>query len=75
MNLKRFVVPGLAVLMLVGAMSLAGCAAEEEPAAPETGSETEEPAAELEGTINVQGSDTLLNVSTAWSEAFMDANP
>jgi len=59
-------------MMLVGAMSLAGCAAEDEPAASGTG----EPAAgaELEGTINVQGSDTLLNVSTAWSEAFMDAN-
>ncbi|MHB1017808.1 MAG: phosphate ABC transporter substrate-binding protein [Coriobacteriia bacterium] len=72
MNLKRFVAPGLAVMMLVGAMSLAGCAASDEPAAPGTG----EPAAgaELEGTINVQGSDTLLNVSTAWSEAFMDAN-
>jgi len=61
--------------MLVGAMSLAGCAAEEEPVASEPGSETADPTAELEGTINVQGSDTLLNVSTAWSESFMDANP
>ena len=75
MNLKRFVVPGLAVMMLVGALSLAGCAAEEEPVAPETGTGTEEPAAELEGTIDVQGSDTMLNIGTAWSEAFMDENP
>jgi len=74
-NLKRFVVPGLAVMMLVGALSLAGCAAEEEPVAPETGTGTEEPAAELEGTIDVQGSDTMLNIGTAWSEAFMDENP
>ena len=75
MNLKRFVVPGLAVMMLVGALSLTGCAAEEEPVAPETGTGTEEPAAELEGTIDVQGSDTMLNIGTAWSEAFMDENP
>jgi len=74
-NLKRFVVPGLAVMMLVGALSLTGCAAEEEPVAPETGTGTEEPAAELEGTIDVQGSDTMLNIGTAWSEAFMDENP
>ncbi|MHB1136606.1 MAG: phosphate ABC transporter substrate-binding protein [Coriobacteriia bacterium] len=70
MNLKRFVAPGLAVVMLAGAMSLAGCAAGDDPVASETGTGT----AGLEGTINVQGSDTLLNVSTAWSEAFMDAN-
>lgn len=71
MNLKRFVVPGLAVMMLVGAMSLAGCTAEDEPVAaePGTGGTTE-----LEGTIDVQGSDTMLNIGTAWSEAFMDEN-
>jgi len=77
-DLKRFVAPVLATLLLAGTMALGGCSAEEEPtsetepAAEETAEETAE---ELEGSITVQGSDTLLNVSTAWSEAFMDENP
>ena len=74
MDLKRLVAPGLAVLMLAGTMAFAGCSAEEEPVAqgdPAAEGATEE----LEGSITVQGSDTLLNVATAWSDAFMDANP
>ncbi len=72
MNLKKYLASGLAIAMLAGTVALAGCTAEEEPT-------TEEPAVEetveLEGSITVQGSDTLLNVATAWSDAFMDANP
>ncbi|MDO8848692.1 MAG: PstS family phosphate ABC transporter substrate-binding protein [Coriobacteriia bacterium] len=72
MNLKKYLASGLAIAMLAGTVALAGCTAEEEPT-------TEEPAAgetvELEGSITVQGSDTLLNVATAWSDGFMDANP
>jgi len=71
-NLKKYLASGLAIAMLAGTVALAGCTAEEETT-------TEEPAVEetveLEGSITVQGSDTLLNVATAWSDAFMDANP
>ncbi|MDZ4167546.1 MAG: phosphate ABC transporter substrate-binding protein [Coriobacteriia bacterium] len=70
MNLKKLVAPGLAVLLLMSTVAFAGCAAEE----PAVETPAEEPAAELEGTIDVQGSDTMLNIGTAWSEAFMDEN-
>lgn len=77
MDLKKFVAPALAALLLAGTMALAGCSAEEpaseeEQATEETAGETTE---QLEGSITVQGSDTLLNVATAWSESFMDENP
>jgi len=76
-DLKKLVMFGLVAMLLVGSFGLAGCSTEtEEPAEePTTEEPAEEPAAELEGTIDIQGSDTLLNVSTAWSEAFMDENP
>jgi phosphate transport system substrate-binding protein len=71
-TLKKFLVLGLIAAMLTGVFALAGCSSEE-PATDEP--TTEAPATELEGSIVVQGSDTMLNISTAWSEAFMDANP
>jgi phosphate transport system substrate-binding protein len=74
-DLKKFVAPGLAALLLAGTVAVAGCSATEEPAVGEPTGGAEQPAAELEGTIDVQGSDTMLNVGTAWSEAFMDENP
>jgi len=73
-DLKKFVAPALAALLLVGTMAFAGCSAEEELAS-EAESSAEEATEELEGSITVQGSDTLLNVATAWSESFMDENP
>jgi phosphate transport system substrate-binding protein len=77
-DLKKWVALGSAVMLLVGVFALGGCSSTEtdEPAEePSSESPAEEPAAELEGTINVQGSDTMLNIGTAWSEAFMDENP
>lgn len=70
MNLRKLMASGLALMLLVGALALTGCAG-----SVESGEGTGEAAAELEGTIDIQGSDTMLNVSTAWSEAFMDENP
>ena len=78
MDLKKLVMFGLIATLLVGSFGLAGCGSQaEEPAEEPTTGEpgAEEPAAELEGTIDVQGSDTMLNIGTAWSEAFMDENP
>lgn len=71
MNLRKFLGLGVVAALLMGALGLAGCGGAEE-AEPTTGGSTTE---ELEGSINIQGSDTMLNVSTAWSEAFMDENP
>ena len=73
MDLRKFVAPALAALLLAGTMALAGCSAEEP--ASEAEPTAEGAAEELEGSITVQGSDTLLNVATAWSESFMDENP
>ena len=71
MNLRKFLVLGVVAVLLMGALGLAGCGRTEEDE-----STTGDPATgELEGSINIQGSDTMLNVSTAWSEAFMDENP
>jgi phosphate transport system substrate-binding protein len=71
-DIKKYLASGLAIAMLAGTVALAGCSTTEDG----TGNEaTGAVGSELEGTINVQGSDTLLNVASAWSEAFMDENP
>ncbi|MDY0340955.1 MAG: PstS family phosphate ABC transporter substrate-binding protein [Coriobacteriia bacterium] len=66
MDIKKRMVLGVALTMLLGALPLSGCSA-----GTTAGGDT----SELEGTIDIQGSDTLLNVATAWSEIFMDENP
>lgn len=73
MNLRKFGVLGVLAVLLLSAIALTGCGAKDTGT---TGTPTSGQAGdELEGTINIQGSDTMLNVGTAWSEAFMDANP
>lgn len=72
MKLKKYLAAGLAVMMLAGTAALAGCAKEE---TTEDAAQEETAASELSGTITITGSDTMLNLSTAWSEAFMDENP
>jgi len=72
-NLKKSGVLGVFVVLLLSASALTGCGAKDVET-PETPA-GEQAGGELEGTINVQGSDTMLNIGTAWSEAFMDANP
>lgn len=66
MNLRKFMALGLVAALAFSAIALGGCSGTNTAEDPATG--------ELTGTINVQGSDTLLNVASAWSEAFMDAN-
>ena len=73
MELKKILASGLAVAMLAGTIALTGCSAEADTAAE--GDTTTGESAALEGSITIQGSDTLLNLATAWSEAFMDENP
>lgn len=72
-NIRKLAAPGLAMLLLVGALA-SGCTGETTDGTSET-TTTDGATAELEGSITIQGSDTMLNVATAWSEAFMDANP
>lgn len=63
-----------AVLTAFAAISLgvAGCAAPEQEGANGTPAEQE---SDLSGTINIQGSDTMVNMTQALAEEFMRANP
>ena len=69
-----------AALMSVSVLVLAGCAAESEPAATQTTSggsttTTEETAAELTGSIVIDGSSTVGPASEVAAELFMGVNP
>ncbi len=72
--MKKLVAFGLIAALALGAFGLAGCG--KTTADNASTSTTDTPAeTELTGTINVEGSDTLVNVATSWSQAFMTANP
>jgi len=58
------------MLLLAGVVVAGGCASETSSGGTEGAIGTE-----LEGSITIQGSDTMLNVASAWSDAFMDENP
>jgi phosphate transport system substrate-binding protein len=70
---KRLVVGALVLTLLGSALALTGCGSSSDGAGTATGSAGQ--SSDLEGSITIQGSDTMLNVGTAWSEAFMDENP
>lgn len=73
MKVKKVMAFGLVVALALGAFGLTGCGTK----AADSGSTgtTETAEAELTGTINIEGSDTLVNLSTAWSQGFMTENP
>jgi phosphate transport system substrate-binding protein len=62
----------LVVALALGVFGLAGCT----PAEDEDGEDTEETAEDgLSGMMNIEGSDTLVNMAQVWAEQFMGANP
>ncbi|MDP2181130.1 MAG: PstS family phosphate ABC transporter substrate-binding protein [Actinomycetota bacterium] len=67
MSLALVTVLGLSVLGLTGCDNSSGT---DSGTSTETGT-TEE----LTGSINVEGSDTIVNTGQAWAEMFMEANP
>jgi len=73
---NKWLVLALVVVLSLGTIGLAGCNGTTEE---DSDTETDEPAengeGELTGSINVEGSDTLVNMSQAWAEAFMSENP
>lgn len=69
--MKKIAVLGLALALALSAAGLAGCGQKQETGGEPA--ETEKPA--LSGTITIQGSDTMVNLATAWAEKFMDENP
>ncbi len=71
MKARKLIAFGLA--LAISALALAGCGGAGSQADQESSGEGA--AQQLEGQITIQGSDTMLNIGTAWAEAFMDENP
>lgn len=68
MKAKKWLVLALAVLTAVALVGCGGATTEE---ATEEGTEA---SGELSGSLTVQGSDTMVNLSQAWAEAFQAEN-
>ena len=58
---------------MIAALALVGCGGTD--ATAPTGGGTAGETGELTGSLTVQGSDTMVNLSQAWAEAFQAANP
>lgn len=71
MDRNKIVALGLVSAMLFGAFALSGCGSTGDTTDGTTGGTGDE----LTGAINVEGSDTLVNVAGAWADAFMTENP
>ena len=67
MKLKKWMVAAAVAALAISVVGLAGCS-NSTPASSSTSSG-------LSGTINVTGSDTMVNMAGAWAQAFMTANP
>lgn len=68
---KLFMFAVIAAFAVVG-LGLTGCAAPEQQG---TGGTPAEQGSDLSGTINIQGSDTMVNMAQALAEEFMGVNP
>lgn len=69
MKANKWLVLALVAVLAIASVGLAGCGAKGETSGS-TGA-----ADELTGAINVEGSDTIVNMGQAWAEKFMEANP
>ena len=68
MKAKKWIVVALASALAAGAFGLSGCGSTSATTEPDT-------ASELSGSINVAGSDTMVNLAQAWAEKFGEENP
>jgi phosphate transport system substrate-binding protein len=70
-DIRKWLSLFLVVVLALGVVGLAGCTTEDE-GDDEGTTDTEEGTDEgLSGTINVEGSDTLVNMAQVWAEEFM----
>jgi phosphate transport system substrate-binding protein len=60
---QKWIVAALASALALGALGLSGCGSQSTTSAPSTKTE-------LTGSINVAGSDTMVNLAQAWAEKF-----
>jgi len=61
----------LALVLGLGAVSLAGCG----KADSGSSGSSSDTGSELSGSLNVEGSDTMVNLANSWAEQFMTENP
>ena len=72
MKLNRCMVTAAVAALAISMVALTGCSGGT-TASSSTGSSSA--GSSLSGTINVTGSDTMVNMAGAWAQAFMTANP
>lgn len=73
MKANKWLALALVFVLSLGVLGLAGCSSDTEEGTETDG--TEETTEELTGSINVEGSDTIVNMGQAWAEEFMGENP
>ena len=71
MKRKQWLALGLAAVLALSMFGVAGCGSDEAEEPAESGQE----GSALSGSLNVEGSDTMVNLSNSWAEAFMTENP
>ena len=71
MKLKQWIAVAAIAALATGALALTGCSASSSTPAATTGATS----SNLQGTINVAGSDTMVNLAQAWAEKFNTENP
>ncbi len=69
MKAKKWIVAALASALALGALGLSGCSSSQSTTSDSGTSK------ELSGSINVAGSDTMVNLAQAWAEKFGEENP
>ena len=63
----------IAILLAVSAIGLTGCGSKASGSTSNSSSSSS--TSELSGSLNVEGSDTMVNLANSWAEQFMTANP
>ncbi len=71
MKLKKWVTVATIAALAVGVVALAGCSG----SSSQSSSGGSSSGSSLQGTINVSGSDTMVNLAQAWAEKFNGENP
>jgi phosphate transport system substrate-binding protein len=70
---NKWFVLALVVALAFGTLGLVGCTSDSGDEGSDNGEESTD--GELTGSINVEGSDTIVNMGQAWAEAFMEEEP
>jgi phosphate transport system substrate-binding protein len=71
---KQWMAVAVVAALATGAVALTGCSGGASTPAS-TGSTSSTASSNLQGTINVSGSDTMVNLAQAWAEKFNGENP